>query len=112
MKYLPFSQTQKIKLNAACTIYEYGGNDVMDGAIAQINGRYPEAGWAKNTVSTEMVYVLEGTGAFVMKNQTLELAASTVVLIERGEQYHFNGEELRIFIATAPPWTPEQHVIS
>lgn len=112
MKYVPSSKTQKFEPAPSCTIYEYGGNDEIDGAVAKINGRYPEAGWAMNTEVSEMIFALEGTGELITKEQRVTLKKGVMALLEKGESYYFEAASLRVFIACTPPWNPEQYVIS
>lgn len=113
MKHVTFKQTQKIVNSSTCTIYEYGGNDDIDGAVAKINGRYPQIGWAMNTEVSEIIFVLDGEGTLVTKDKehrhTLE--KNSMMLIEKGEAYHFEGK-FRLFIACTPPWNSKQYVIS
>ena len=111
MRYTPFSETKKFENSTTCTVYEYGGNKILDGAAAEINGRYPETGWVTNTISTEIIYVVEGKEILTTRERRIELTQAAVVLVERGEQYYFEGENLRIFMATTPPWSPDQYVV-
>lgn len=109
MKHVPFSSAQKFENSPMCTVYEYDGNNEINGAVAEIGGRYPETGWAVNTEVSEMVFVLEGSGELVTKERRLALGKATMALIEANEAYYFEGESLRVFIACTPPWTPQQY---
>lgn len=46
-----------------CKTLEYSFNDQdIDLGIASITGRYPEEGFCVNTISKELIYVLDGNG--------------------------------------------------
>jgi mannose-6-phosphate isomerase-like protein (cupin superfamily) len=109
MKYMPKADTQAFKNGASCVVFEYGGDDSLSGAVAVINGRYPEAGWAMNERSKEMVYVISGTGVFATQETSIQLHEADVVLIDTHEPYSFEGSELRLFMPTTPAWTPDQY---
>lgn len=108
MKYVPISETETFQVTPTCKVYEYGGNDSIDGAIAEISGRYPTSGWALNTMCSEMIFVLEGDGAIVTETAEHPLTKDTMILINPNERYFFNGKG-RFILATTPPWRPEQH---
>jgi mannose-6-phosphate isomerase-like protein (cupin superfamily) len=109
MKYIPKASAQKFENSSTCTVFEYGGDSDLDGAVAIISGRYPESGWGMNTVSKEMVYVISGTGSLTTKEGMSPLAEGDVVLINNNEPYYFEGAKLRIFMPTTPAWNPEQY---
>ena len=111
MKYIPSSSAQTFENSPMCTVHEYGGNDEINGAVAEIDGRYPEMGWAVNTEVSEMIFVLEGSGELVTNERRVTLAKAAMAVVETGEAYYFEGKSLRIFIACTPPWTPEQYKV-
>jgi len=111
MKYISKNAAQKFENGKTCVGFEYGGSPELSGATAIINGRYPEAGWAMNEMSQEMVYVISGTGSLTTKQQTIGLRQGDVALLEINEPYYFEGVELQVFLPTTPAWTPEQHKI-
>lgn len=92
-----------------CLVLEYGGNSDIDGAVAEINGRYPEKGWAKNTISSEQLFVISGGGAVVTKDTKRKLGVEDTILIEPNELYFIDGINLRIFISCTPAWSPDQY---
>ena len=112
MKYTPFKETEVFQVAPDCKVYEYGGNAAIDGAIAEIDGRYPAAGWARNTRCNEMIFTLEGSGTLHTEAKEYSLTKDTVVLIDPQEKYYFTGTRLRLFLATTPPWSPEQHQVT
>lgn len=121
MKYTPFEKAPK-RYNPNAVTSEYGGNGNIDGAYVEINGTYPpEAGtWAVNTQSDmsifahsgegkiEVRYTEEETGRQVTRETKVALGKRAHVLIERSEEYRFEGDGLGVFIASTPPWNPEQ----
>ncbi len=111
MLYIIGEQAQKFENGPTCTVYEYGGDEDLDGAVAEINGRYPESGWSMNTKVKEMAFVLSGEGKVVTKDGEKVLFKDTMILLDANEQYYFEGNDLRIFMPTTPAWTPDQYRI-
>jgi len=111
MKYIPKGTAQRFGNGKTCIVFEYGGSSELSGAVAIINGRYPEAGWAMNEVSQEMVYVISGTGSLTIKQKSVPLCQGDVVLLELNELYYFEGDDLQVFLPTTPAWAIEQHKI-
>lgn len=111
MKYVTVGDAQKFENGPTCTVFEYGGDADISGAIAEINGRYPESGWSFNTAVKEMVFVLSGEGKIVTRKGEIPLTRDTMALLEINEQYYFEGNSLRIFMPTTPAWTPDQYRI-
>lgn len=90
----------------ACTIK----NDLLNIAVADIKGRYPEAGYAVNHQVHEMVYIQSGSGAITLSDQVIEFSAGDVILIEPGDYYFWQGEFTGV-IACNPAFTAEQHEV-
>lgn len=83
---------------------------MLSGAISQINGRYPEKGFALNEVSKELAFVVAGDGKAVSPHGETSLDLGDVVLIQPNEPFAWEGN-LTIFMATTPKFNPKQHVI-
>ncbi len=99
------------KNTETCYVYEYPTNDLdINGAVAHINGRYPEYGFAVNEKCKEMAYVISGSGNVVINNQETELSTGDVLVISAGEAFYWYGE-LVLFLPCTPAWYPEQHKI-
>lgn len=94
------------------TIHEYEtASEDISGAVAEINGRYPESGFASNTKSKELVYVISGTGKIINQQGEKELSAGDVVFIDNEEEFAWFGNMV-IFMATAPQFNPNEHLIT
>ena len=85
-------------------------NEDISGAIADINGRYPEKGFVRNEVFKELVYVLSGTGKVEVDGKEFRFSQGDTLLILPGEKYFWEGN-FRIFMATAPKFDPNRHKI-
>jgi mannose-6-phosphate isomerase-like protein (cupin superfamily) len=109
MRYVAKASAQRFDNSSSCTVFEYGGDSELSGAVAHIHGRYPESGWALNQRSKEMAYVLKGTGVLTTKEMSVSLHKGDMALIDANEPYFFEGSELEIFIPTNPAWTPDQY---
>lgn len=109
MKFIKQTASIPHENSATCTAYEYETNETtINGARIVLSGRYPETGQAVNTISKELVYVLQGQGQAFIKDQRVSLAIGDQLLIEPNEPYYFDGH-MELYIACSPAWQPEQH---
>jgi mannose-6-phosphate isomerase-like protein (cupin superfamily) len=103
------AQTQKHSNNENCVVFEYPMDDKdINGAVAEITGRYPAMGQVTNLKCKEMGYVIKGSGKVVIEGVEVTLNEGDVVVIEPGEKYYWEGN-LTLFLPCAPAWYPEQH---
>jgi mannose-6-phosphate isomerase-like protein (cupin superfamily) len=111
MEHATREHAQVYKNSTACSIHAYPilhpGWSV---AYIEINGRYPEQGWALNEVCAEMVYILSGSGKLVTSQQATALAPQDVVLVSPGEHYYWEGV-MTMTISCTPAFYAEQHKI-
>ena len=90
-------------------LFEYATQDKdINGAVTSIKGRYPEEGWMHNEVCKEMIYIIKGSGALVTKNKRTKFEAGDIIIINPKEEYYWKGE-MQHFVASIPPWYPQQH---
>ena len=82
----------------------------ISGAVAKINGRYPEKGFAVNEQSKELVYILSGNGIIFTQSNKQSFAPGDVVFINKNEQFAWQGT-FSMFMVTTPKFDPEQHII-
>lgn len=109
MEFVKKCQAKKFKGIPSTTIWEYQmKEDGINGAVAQINGRYPEKGRVVNEESKELVFILEGKGRLVIESREIKFQKGDLLLILPGERYFWEGET-RLFLANTPKWRPEQH---
>lgn len=93
---------------SACTAYEYGmPTDVIDSAVIELNGRYPEEGWVLNTACTSLVHVIKGTGSLLSPEGEYPLEEDTQVQISPNEKYAFEGK-MKLLFSASPRWSPGQ----
>jgi mannose-6-phosphate isomerase-like protein (cupin superfamily) len=77
-----------------------------------LTARYPEKGYALNTISEMVVYILDGQTQLVRHDTTENLCKGDVVLISTHEKYVWNPEkEVTLLIFSTPPWTSSQQKI-
>jgi len=113
MKLIKQEETERFQNGETCRVSEYPlSEESIDAAVARIDGRYPDEGWALNRVSKEVAFVIRGQGKLVCEESEEMLAAGDVVLIDSGEKFYWEGE-MEIFITCAPAWKYAQyeHVI-
>lgn len=110
MEFIKNKDAPKFKNSPGCIATEYDFKDENDFNIAgiELDGRYPEKGYALNTVSKELIYVKNGNGVFASNDQRMSLEAGDAALIQPNEKYYIEGA-LELIISSAPAWHPEQH---
>ncbi len=90
-------------------IYEYETDDAfLSGAVAEIDGRYPDRGFCVNERLKELVYVIAGQGLLVFRNKSVPFEAGDTLFIDHGEAFAWEGQ-MTLYIATAPKFDPAQH---
>ena len=92
-----------------CRVYEYDfpkENDVNN-AVAILDGRYPERGYAINRKCKELIYIIEGAGVVVIGGQLQVLGEGDTGLVVMGEEYYLVGK-MKLLITSVPAWRPDQ----
>ena len=112
MEYVQLQDAVKHANSANCTVYEYlMTNSEINIGVAEINGRYPEQGFAFNHKCSEMGYILKGTGKLITDTKEVTLSTGDVVYIPPREKYYWEGL-ITVIISATPAWYPEQHEIT
>ena len=70
MKIIKSHSGEKKNNSSKCSIVEYSINSELDMAIAEISGREPINGFAMNSKSKEIAYVISGKGEVHFKNRS------------------------------------------
>ena len=92
----------------ACVAFEYGmSTDKIDSAVIELNGRYPESGWALNTACTALVHVIRGAGRARSEVGDVVLKEDDQLLIHPNEKYALEGH-MKLLFSASPAWSPEQ----
>ena len=103
------NQIEEFKDIDACAIASHPQTDKdINCFMATISGRYPDSGSVVNMERKELAYIQKGSGVLVVEGEEVKLNEGDLVLIEKGEKYHWDGN-MTIFISCAPAWHPEQH---
>jgi len=109
MKIIHKNQTEVFKNGKSCTAIEYPlGDKDINGAVIELNGRYPEEKRAVNTECKELAYIIKGSGKVVVEDKETILTEGDLVFIEPGEKFFWEGN-LTMFVPCTPSWTPEQY---
>lgn len=107
MKYLKKESSIKFK-KETFTSYEYPLKDKdLDGAIVEINGRYPEVGWSHNTICKELFYLIKGSAILTTKTESLSLSEGDMAMVDILENYYWNGD-CTLLVSCTPAWSLEQ----
>jgi len=80
----------------------------INGAVIELNGRYPDKGRAVNLKCKMLSYVIKGKGKIVVEGEEVNLREGDLILIEAGEKYFWQGD-LKLFASSTPAWSPEQY---
>ena len=110
MQFIKHENTATFENSPGCTATEYDFKNENDLNIAGItlDGRYPDNGYALNTVSKELMYVTHGHGTLFTSDKNVTLNQGDAVLIQPHERYYLEGT-LELVISSSPAWRPEQH---
>lgn len=109
MKIIHKNQTKIFKNSESCTAIEYPlGDKDINGAIIELDGRYPEKGRAVNTVCKELAYIIDGQGIISTEGTEIKISKGDLIFLEPGEKYFWKGK-LVMFIPCSPAWYPDQH---
>lgn len=109
MKIIHKNQTKIFKNSEACTAIDYWtGDKDINGAVIEINGRYPDKGRAMNTKCKEMAYVVKGSGRAVVEGKEIKFKEGDLILIEAGEKFFWEGK-MTIFMSCIPAWHAGQY---
>lgn len=93
-----------------CKTLEYSFNDKdIDLGIATITGRYPESGFCVNTISKELIYVLEGSGKLYFEKGCVHFQKGDSILISPNEKYYWDSVYCVISMSCTPAWNENQH---
>ena len=113
MKIITSSQTNKIEASPTTTIWEFVMEEkAISGAITQIDGRYPEQGFAVNEICKEIAFVVSGSGQIVTQGQAQPINVVDFIFVDKGESFAWEADgSLTLFMATTPKFDPKQHNI-
>ena len=110
MQFIKKSNAVKGANSDKCKTLEYSFKDKdMDLGIATITGRYPENGFCVNTISKELIYVLDGNGKLYFENNCIEFEEGDSILINSTEKYYWDSTYCIVSMTCTPAWNEEQH---
>jgi mannose-6-phosphate isomerase class I len=111
MQIVKHTEIRKVTLARSATVWEYDTDDAtISGAVAEINGRYPEKGFAENGFK-ELVFVISGNGIIVTPTKRIDIDLGDEILLDKKEKYAWEGN-VTLFMATTPKFNPRQHKIT
>lgn len=111
VKIVKVAEVNKIPASRSTTIFEYLMEEKdVSGAVTEIHGRYPEKGFAQNTLCKELVFVISGEGEIITEEDILSFDTGDTILIDKNEKYYWLGN-FSIFMATTPKFSAAQHKI-
>jgi mannose-6-phosphate isomerase-like protein (cupin superfamily) len=112
MEYVNLEAAVKQENSSNCIAYEYPmQNSEINVALVEITQRYPDQGYAINHKSSEIGYILKGSGKLFTETAKVVLSCGDVVYIPRGEKYYWEGNMILV-VSSTPAWHPEQHQVN
>ncbi|MBU4141784.1 cupin domain-containing protein [Patescibacteria group bacterium] len=109
MKIIRKNQTKIFKNSETCMAVDYWtGDKDINGAVIELNGRYPDKGRTVNLKCKEMAYIIRGSGKVSIEGVETEINKGSLILIEPGEKFFWEGN-MTMFMPCAPAWYPEQY---
>lgn len=98
----------KVFKKPTCTVWEYGGTQSLDLAVAEIKGKYPENGWARNTKVDMTYFVINGAGKIYLDSEIYAISEGDLLMIEKRKWYKVEGN-LKVIMASSPAWSLDQY---
>lgn len=93
-----------------CKTIEYSFLDKdIDLGLATITGRYPETRFCINTVSKELIYVIEGSGKLHFENKIINFCEGDSILIGNNEKYYWETDYCKVSMTCTPAWNKDQY---
>lgn len=112
MKVIRKEEAEVGKNSELCKTIEYSfGDKDIDLGIATITGRYPSVGYALNTISKELVYVLEGEGTLCFEDKKVDFSEVDAILIDINDKYYYDTKYAVVSMSCTPAWSVQQHKI-
>lgn len=109
MKFLRKNQTKIFKNSEACTAIEYPlGDKDINGAVIELNGRYPAKNRVVNLKCKELAYIFKGSDRVVVEGKEIKFSEGDLILIDTGEKYFWEGNAV-MFMPCTPAWNHEQY---
>lgn len=66
-------------------------------------------GRAKNLKSDRIYFVIEGTGEFIISEETIPVKETDVVIVPKNTEYDYKGK-MKIFLVHSPAYDPEADI--
>ncbi|MBN2094720.1 MAG: cupin domain-containing protein [Candidatus Aenigmarchaeota archaeon] len=106
------SNAVEIKNGPNCTVHEhYFPSKDLGFATADMEGRYPDKGFATNTACSQIYYVLEGQAKVHYEGKEYPMKAGDAFFFEKGKPYSLECRGLKVAVANAPAWYADQYKI-
>jgi len=92
-----------------CVLYQDSPVGNLSCAYVEMDGRYPEKGFRKNTTCTEATFVIEGALTFIVGGESILLGEGEVLYLPLNTPYAVEGKG-KSFVFINPKWDPDQNV--
>ena len=92
-----------------CYLYPDCPTGRLSCALVVQSGRYPEAGFRKNSVCTEAMFVIEGEFTLTVAGEARALKPHDVAYVPLDTPYSIEGSG-KVFVFIEPAWDGAQNV--
>lgn len=106
--HIPFSSTTKISTTEG-TIWDYLINKEVGVSYQELHMRGPQTGRYLNKECHEIYFILEGTATFYVGDDTHQVAAKDIVVVEPNTAHYIETTSLRYVTITRPDWYEAQY---
>lgn len=104
------SQAKQTSEHGVSSFFEYDlsfQNLAM--GISLINGRYPQSGFDVDEGVEQVWYVVSGQGTMQIGASSFDVEEGSMVRVPKREKFWIDGKNLKLVVASSPPWRAEQH---
>lgn len=94
-----------------CYLYPHSPTRRLSAALIEQEGRYPSAGYRKNAVCTEALFIVQGFFIITLNDKVSNLKPHDVVYIVPGTSYAIEGKGT-VFVFIEPKWDSTQNTLT
>ena len=90
-------------------VYSYSEKTDFERASAGVFEVTTHHGKVKSLVSDRIYYVLEGSGQFIINNESFDVSQSDVIIVPRNTEYDYMGK-MKLFLVHTPAFDYTQEI--
>lgn len=106
--HIPFSSTGTSS-EPGNIIRDYEISKEVGMSYQELSGRGPKSGRYLNKVCSEIFFVVNGSGVFVVGDERYQVQEKDVVVVEPNTPFHIETDNIVYITITRPNWYEEQY---